>query len=451
MEMRANKKCIQWWPLIFLLCAIRLPAQDALRKRISLPSTQLSANDLRKEISRQTGLEFSFGSNTFRPGQQIRLQKKDWLARELLDMMKAQLQTDYKVYQDHVIFTASRKKPVVTEQIKPTEKSSGERNADRQTTNGNQRVPVNVKNSISPTTVKGSSPAQADKPATTGPANTSSQQNTTAGELLLTGKSSPSSNGHTKAEHKQPANREASGSPSHNLPEETRPVRTIVQDEHLRQKAYRNRIEAISGGRLASTSPPTFRSPREQRGFAGNRGIFTRYTTVGVEVNETFPGNILFKGGIPMLHGIVSYSATSRYSSWRFGAGSRWSFNDDWHAQANFTTGKIKDVLTADSLGMISKSIEITETLHRIGLQAERTIGKKWAVVAGLSWNMLNRINTSGGGRLGPGDHVINDPIPESGHRALKPLYTISSSFHDGSKTWKDRWIGAQVGVYFRF
>ncbi len=448
MEMRVNKEWLQWWPLILLLCTVRLPAQDALRKRILLPATQISANDLRKEISRQTGLQFSFGSNTFRPGRQIRLQKKDWSAKELLDMLKAQLQTDYKVYKDHVIFTASRKKPTVADVINPSEKSSRESIAGRQPPNALQHNPTNTKNSATPQILKASPPAQTDTSKTTAPSSTSAHQQPVAGEVRPTGKSSVPGNLYTIADPAQPVSSQTSGAPPNNLPAATRPLQTIVQDEHLRQKAYHNRIATVSNGRLAST--PSHNSP-QQRGFTGSRGIFTRYTTMGVEVNETFPGNFLFKGGIPLLHGIVSFSATSGYSSWRYGAGTRWSFNDLWHAQANFTTGKVKDALTADSLGSISKTIDITETLHRIGLQAERSIGKRWAVAAGLSWNMLNRINTADGNRLAPGGRVFNDPIPESGHRALKPLYTISSSFHDGSKTWKDRWIGAQVGVYFRF
>ncbi|WP_298708971.1 hypothetical protein, partial [Chitinophaga sp.] len=125
----------RWWPLIFLLCAIPSAAQDALRKRVSLPSTLISAGDLRKEVSRQTGLQFTFSSQTIRPGQVIRLSQRNLTAKALLDAMQIQLQAEYKVYEDHVIFTKKKQitasrddgqlKNTAAGKIKPVVNSAG--------------------------------------------------------------------------------------------------------------------------------------------------------------------------------------------------------------------------------------------------------------------------------------------------------------------------------------
>lgn len=422
MEMLAIKR---WWPLIFLLCSLPSAAQDALRKIVSLPSTHINAGDLRKEVSRQTGLQFTFSSQTIRPGQVIWLSQRNLTAKALLDAMQHQLQAEYKVYEDHVIFTKKRQ---------TTASKSGVN------TTGNNTTQTDIR--------KADTHAAQNKIKLQGShANKHGLKDASAGNL-----SSQTASKATRSQSSaNPVSSAKENSSMHIFPDRhLRSQAATMADERLRARAYR--LTLASPGKQASITAASIQQPLQQKErFSGNTPIFARYATAGVEFNETFPANILIKSGIPLLHGIVGWSAASRHSSWRFGGGTRWSLNETWHLQANFTTGKVKDNLQKDSLGMVSRTINITETLHRIGVYAERNFGKRWSAVAGVSWNMLNRTNTYNGNRVGPGDPIFSDPVPEEGYRALKPLYTISSSFNENSKTWNDRWIGIQAGVYYRF
>lgn len=437
MEMHAIKR---WWPLIFLLCAIPSAAQDALRKRVSLPSTLISAGDLRKEVSRQTGLQFTFSSQTIRPGQVIRLSQRNLTAKALLDAMQLQLQAEYKVYEDHVIFTKKKQitasrddgqlKNTAAGKIKPVVNSAG-----------NHITRINTRSSDTQS-------AQNKIEGQDSHVNKNGLKDTGAGSLST--KTVPIATGSQTSTN--PVSSEKKNSGTHIFPgDRLRSQATAVTDERLRARAYR--LTLASPGKQAGITAASRQQPLQPQKdrFSGNTPIFTRYTTAGVEFNETFPANFLIKGGIPLLHGIVGWSAASRHSSWRFGGGTRWSLSETWHLQANFTTGKVKDSFQNDSLGMISRTVRITETLHRIGVYAERNFGKRWSAVAGVSWNMLSRTNTYNGNRVKPGDLIFSAPVPEEGYRALKPLYTISSSFNENSKTWNDRWIGIQAGAYYRF
>ncbi|WP_341834762.1 hypothetical protein WJU16_17590 [Chitinophaga pollutisoli] len=457
----------RWWPLIFLLCTISSAAQDALRKKVSLPSTLTTAGDLRKEVSRQTGLQFTFSSHTIRPEQTIRLPKPTLSAKELLDAMQHQLQAEYKVYEDHVIFTKKKKTTASRDDgfVQTATSGNAKPEADRSRKHATPTVKTSTQHKPLPASASNSH--LQDRQSIKNGLNDASENQllSETGSAKAAPATTPATDGSISGESNQGKNGDNPYSPKPGDPETRihQPIvlpdaaRTVndhlrsLADDRLRARAYR--LTLTSPGKQAGiTSSPAQQPIRAQRDrFSRHTPIFSRYTTAGVEVNETFPANILIKGGIPLLHGIVGWSAASRHSSWRFGGGTRWSLNETWHLQANFTTGKVKDKLQQDSLGMISRTVRITETLHRIGVYAERNFGKRWSAVAGVSWNMLNRTNTYEGTRIGPGERIFSDFVPKEGYRALKPLYTISSSFNESAKAWKDRWIGTQVGVYYRF
>lgn len=462
MEMLAIKR---WWPLIILLCTIPSAAQDALRKKVSLPSTQMTAGDLRKEVSRQTGLQFTFSSHTIRPVQTIRLPKPTLSAKELLDAMQQQLQAEYKLYEDHIIFTKKKKTTASRDDGFTQTAAAGKPEAGRSRHHSTPTVTPSAQNKPSPASA-GKNNLHDRQPGKNGlndvsanqrPSDTGSAKATPGTTLktdeAISGESNRSKNGDDPYSQK-PGDAETRTHQQIALPDAARTINEHLRslsDERLRARAYRLTLTSPEK-QTGITAMPAQQPSRAQRSrFSGNTPIFSRYTTAGVEVNETFPANILIKGGIPLLHGIVGWSAASRHSSWRFGGGTRWSLNETWHLHANFTTGKVKDNLQQDSLGMISQTLHITETLHRIGIYGERNFGKRWSAVAGISWNMLNRTNIYEGKRIGPGERIFSDFVPTEGYRALKPLYTISSSFNENAKTWKDRWIGAQIGVYYRF
>ncbi|WP_126247590.1 hypothetical protein [Chitinophaga rhizosphaerae] len=441
--MLVNRRWLRWWPLALLFFALRSTGQDALRKRVSLPSTVIAAGELRQEISRQTGLQFSFGSNTIRPGQMIRLPRKDFTAKALLDVMKLQLKADYKVYKDHIIFTkhsqtrngANRLADVRAHQKKqPTpdaDKLTGKLDKTGKSADGGAGQKINSKPNTDNLVGK------LDKPR---PAEARLHQKD-ASAYFATSRTNTENT--TSPAQRNPGYIQLSAGPS---------SPTVYADERLRQRAYRLTPERRDTPRTIAEPPggaPAFRQRKSR--FGNGNGLFSRYTATGMEVTEYFPANAVLKAGLPVLHGIIGYSSNISHGSLRYGAGSRWTITDRWHAQAQFTTGFVVKNLLSDSGIIIPKTIRIKETLHRIGIQAERTLGKRWSLVGGLSWNMLNRTNTDEGARLAPGDRALSDPVPDEGYRAVKPRYTFSSRFDASSKTWKDRWLGIHVGIYLRF
>ena len=411
MEMLVNRRWLRWWPLALLFFALRSTGQDALRKRVSLPSTVITAGELRKEISRQTGLQFSFGSNTIRPGQMIRLPQRDFTAKALLDVMKLQLKADYKVYEDHIIFT---KHSQATDRSTRLADARGHQK-DRRVHPGDSR--------------EGKKDAKGHPADARGHQKDGREHNDDSPVIIPV--------------PVKPSYIQLSTGPS---------SQTIHADERLRERAYRLTPERRDAPRTIAEPPGGASAFRQRKSrFGSSNGLFSRYTAAGIEVTEYFPANAVLKAGIPMLHGMIGYSSNISHGSLRYGAGSRWAITDRWHAQAQFTTGFVVKNLPSDSGNFIQKTIRIKETLHRIGIQAERSVGKRWSLVGGLSWNMLNRTNTDKGVRLAPGDRVFDDPVPEEGYRAVKPFYTFSSRFDASSKTWKDRWLGVHIGMYLRF
>lgn len=521
MEMPAIKRMLRWWPLLLLCCALRSAGQDALRKPVSLPASPISAEQLRKEVSRQTGLQFSFGSHTIRPGQLFRFRKRTYAAKDLLIDLQQQLGADYKVYHDHVIFT---KRPITRSHppISST-RASGTPNHGAKTQTHLRDRPAHV--SDRPTDSRDRPAHVPDRPTdsrdrTAHPADRRAHPGDTLPHVADRRAHLRDGPAHPKDGRSYPGDR-----PTHpkdrraypgdgnahpkDAPTDKKAISTLPPDgpggEKNANRGKLSQIETRNGavdgspdGKSASNHRESSRNssrdgtldgaitsiqadervllrvnnqakprrfPEEtvapqkdqaaapekksRPGFGG--GIFTRYTAAGLEVTEYFPANAVFKGGIPLLHGIIGYSSNFAHGSLRYGGGTRWAFGERWHVQAHFTTGKVTKQFDADSSGFAQKKVKITERLQRIGLQAERTIGARWSLVAGGSWNMLSRVNTQDGARLAPGDRIFNDPVPQEGYRAVKPLYTTSSSFHDGSKTWKDAWPGVQAGVYFRF
>ncbi len=358
MEMHATNRLLRWWPFILILFTLPSAGQDVLRKRVTLPAVRFSAEQLRKEISRQTGLQFSFGPSTIHPHQPIKLTRNIFTTKELLDIMQMQLKAAYKLYGDHVIFT----KRIVS-------KSPGTNTATGKAQpllNGKLNSPGTMKPSVD---VKGATGNALSSNRNTNNTPIKSASNTTQAAV---------NSDSTSANIAIIISRTNSNPPA--------ALATARADERLRQTAYRSAPlrNAIPGkltgaGNLSSaTIQSTRRNKKENK-------IFTRYTTVGIEVTEYFIANAVFKGGIPFLHGIIGYSSNVSHGSLRYGAGARYSFNETWHAQASFTSGKVVKNFQADSAGFGSKWVEITERLHRIGLQAERTVGKRWSLVAGVS------------------------------------------------------------------
>ncbi|WP_341841288.1 hypothetical protein [Chitinophaga caseinilytica] len=486
--MHVNRWWLRWWPLALLFFALRSAGQDALRKRVSLPSTLIAAGELRKEISRQTGLQFSFGSNTIRPGQLIRLPQKSYTAKALLDAMQQQLKADYKIYEDHIIFTKRNNAAAESRNGNPsaenvTAKNGGKASPDRQfnppniiAQNGKKGAADRKSDPTNSSTdnadvLKGKKSAQEVK---LNSQNTSAQNgkngagdepaNTLSDSINSKTVATPSpdeQNAPTQlngaAKPGKPASRQNPAAPSSDQTiggttsnQLSLPLQfpTAHADERIRQRAYRLVPERRPAPQTVSGSAPAIRERKSP--FDINNGIFSRYTAAGIEATEYFPANGFFKAGVSILHGIIGYSSNGTYGSLRYGAGSRWTFSERWHVQASFTTGIVEKKLESDSGIIIQKTIDVRERLHRIGLQAERTLGKRWGLVGGLSWNMLNRTNTDKGTRFSPGDRIFDGPVPEDGYRAIKPFYTLSSKFSEGNKTWKDRWLGIQVGIYFR-
>ncbi|MGE7778162.1 hypothetical protein ACQKLP_25830 [Chitinophaga sp. NPDC101104] len=518
-----NRRLLRWWPLLLLFSALRSAGQDALRKRVSLPSTVITAGELRKEISRQTGLQFSFGSNTIRPGQLIRLPQKNYTAKSLLDEMQQQLKADYRIYEDHIIFTKRNKAATearngntsadnVNARKEGKASADGKLNspkiiaqngkkgtADRKsdpagTSTGNAGVlqgkksaqdgKSNSQNMTAQIGKKGAADRKSDpvststdkadelkgkhsqdKTAQNGTKSAADERTSALSDSIISKTSTtaspneqsapPQLNGAAKPD--KPASKQntapssgdlAIGGTSSNQLSLPLPFPTAHADERIRQRAYRLVPERRPAPQTVTGSAPAIRERKSP--FDINNGIFARYTAAGIEATEYFPANGAFKAGVSILHGIIGYSSNGTYGSLRYGAGTRWTFSERWHVQASFTTGIVEKKLESDSGIIIQKTIDVRERLHRIGLQAERTLGKRWGLVGGLSWNMLNRTNTDNGTRLSPGDRIFDDPVPEEGYRAMKPFYTISSKFSEGNKTWKDRWIGVHVGLYFR-
>lgn len=98
--------------MMFLAISITLQAQEKhalLQKKVPVTNTSLSLDALSALISKQAGIYLSFNANKVTAEKKIVLQKRVYTVEELLELIKSNTGSSYRMYQDHVIFQADRK------------------------------------------------------------------------------------------------------------------------------------------------------------------------------------------------------------------------------------------------------------------------------------------------------------------------------------------------------
>jgi hypothetical protein len=109
--------------MVCLTISVSMQAQEnraPLQKQVRIMNTLFSIDSLSRLITVQSGVFLSFNSNKVAAGRKIVTQKRSYAVAELLDLIKSNTGSDYKIYKDHVIFHGGDKTIPVSLVNKPS-------------------------------------------------------------------------------------------------------------------------------------------------------------------------------------------------------------------------------------------------------------------------------------------------------------------------------------------
>ena len=101
MILRVSKYVILFFCV--LLTSSAFSQQVYLSKRISIQVHDAPIDDVIKEISEKSSINFSYGSNLFRSNQKVSIQERNKSVKEILDTLSLQLNIEYKLVENQVI------------------------------------------------------------------------------------------------------------------------------------------------------------------------------------------------------------------------------------------------------------------------------------------------------------------------------------------------------------
>ena len=105
---------MQKYLLLFLLClpGLSLFAQpEGPSTSVNISESNIRVGKLLKEISRQTGYDFSYNSRILDLKQNIAFEAREASLEEVLDQLSAQIGLDYQIIEGQIVLTAAAPPP----------------------------------------------------------------------------------------------------------------------------------------------------------------------------------------------------------------------------------------------------------------------------------------------------------------------------------------------------
>lgn len=421
---------IRWGALIYIMVclaiSVNLQAQKkhaSLQKQVQITNTLISIDSLSSLITAQTGVFLSYNSNKVAERKKIVTQKRLYTVAELLELIKSNTGSSYSIYEDHVIFHVAGAKTGFTKAIVQNQTKSAS--------------VATVKGSKANTITAGIAKANAIR------ANNTTGNTTTATKTMtsIVTKSPdaipPATPATARTETSNPATPNTTISKL-TLPKPTAPIYL----EPLKPKApqlLNPPSSLVQTPAFMAQRPPTF--SKTTRWFAD----------AGFVVDDVLYLNAAITAGHQFLHGFFSWSSSFQTSGFRYGLGSMIPLNDEWRIGLLVTTGKLSRDASFNGIRDTVKTITTKSDLHRLALQAEKSLSPHLIVKAGPVFNLLKSsyyfmgypTSVAGTGYEGTdGDRVFY---------TVRPFYTLSNSYKATETTSTKTWIGFQVSLCYRF
>jgi len=396
--------------LIALLFSAPLYAQQYDKAVVNITTSPIDITTLAKSIAQQTGLEYSLNMQNSSLKKKITLRTGNWQLVNILKQVQQQANLSYKIIGDHILFMDIRagegkRNSLAAEASKTTPAPSAPNHQNARPAESNTR-----RNSTETTTENNGPFALESLPAIA----TTNNDTTVQLNTLAQTQQGP----HFKkrgANYRMPvakkANKSATGTANttvanakeNNTP---KPATTISSDNN-------------------DDSTVNWYKP---------------YLKAGLSADEILYGNVSLITGFRYLYGIASYGFTSYGGRFRCGAGIPVKLNETQQLHITFTTGTIK-YHVPDTLGV--DDIHLKERLNRYSLGWSKTFGEKWTLHVQVHYNDLRK----------KADHIPPPIFEDFGDqrkfRYGKAPYTMSERF--GTQNDYQRWIGAQLSLYYHF
>ena len=428
---------IRWGtPIYIMVCltiSINIQAQEStalLQKQVRITNTLLSIDSLSRLITAQTGVFLSFNSNKVEAGKKITTRKRLYAVSELVELIKSNTGSDYKIYKDHVIFHGGDKiKGTTAGSLRQT--PSNQAAAKRESSAGNHKNKAFLDKS-SQSSTKSATTVEIKKA-------TSSQLPTTTAEIKRpnTAKSNQSP-GTTETQIK-------STSLTENIAPSTQTQVTTEKSpfplEPLKASPPMPKPSITLLFKPALTTRQPSISPQRTRWFAD----------AGVTVDDVLYLNTYITAGHKFLHGFFSWSSSFKVSGFRYGLGSMIPLNDDWRVGLMVTTGKLNRDVNFSGVRDTLKNVMVKSDLHRLAIQVEKSIRPNLIVKAGPVFNLLKSSYYQEGTPVTIATSGYEGTNGDREIYSVKPLYTLSNSYKDTESSNTKTWIGFQVSLCYRF
>jgi len=167
------------------------------------------------------------------------------------------------------------------------------------------------------------------------------------------------------------------------------------------------------------------------------------FVQTGVAVDDLFYVAPTLKGGFKFAYGIFSWNSNFKIAGFRYGGGTSLRINDDMRLHADLTFGKLtRDYDTA------GQDRTVKTRLTRVQVLLENRIAGKFYLQYGAVLNLLKTEYYLAGL---PRPLFRSEEEADRKYHYLKPIYTLRNTYADNAPSNHKTWIGAQIGIYYRF
>lgn len=531
--MSAGKRLMIILPLLLLTAGLRAQ-HNTLVKKIKVPATSLSMEEISRLVYRQAGYQFSFNAATLGAALPVPFTKKEYALGELLELIRQHTGAGYTVYKEHIIF----RKAAVVKGVKTLEGvQPGVSLKDKTAAKGGQAAPEKEKiaakreeSAISDKKAQLKDKTVADKNARPAPirgvqtrsplkdktaANKDEQPVVNKGEEQLKDKTAANKDGAPIAgkDARQPKDktavnkdaRLASGKgaqPGASLKNNTvanknaQPAsaakdkgagNTTIPSSSLKDRTVANKGVQPAPDKNTPATPTTEDKAGNPSG-SGKAGLSLQSIPV-IGRSEPFlqpglivdgiarfiaPGNtpeaynddsrwllqtgvqaddaVYFQptvmAGLQYVYLVAGWGTNFHSSGFRYGLGGMLPLRSGWRINAQATTGK----LTSPGVAIDSiRTFEARSSLHRLSLQLEQRLGRRWKVSAGPVFNYLATTYYVNGKAASFSEHgTAAQGLNDKTLYTVKPLYTISNSYERTTASNVKTWVGLQVSIFYR-
>ena len=96
---------------LILLCNPVFSQNINLSQKITISAENTQVEKILIEISKQSGIDFSYNSKAINAKQKITFHAKDKTLKEILDRLSKQINIEYKVIENQIVLKKAKKKP----------------------------------------------------------------------------------------------------------------------------------------------------------------------------------------------------------------------------------------------------------------------------------------------------------------------------------------------------